>query len=103
MDDRFAVHSPAQVNHAALPPAGQDPLARLVEGFLEEAWQQLEVDDFAALQRAATHLTACARVLGQGTIADMAALLAVAAEAWDGARCQRFVARIQQASRTSEA
>jgi len=103
MDDHFTVPSTALVSLSRSAPDDQAPLSRLVEDFLVEAWQLIAVDDFLALQQAAMHLMTCARVFKQTYMADMAALLAVAAEGRNSSRCQRFVAIIQRERCASQA
>ncbi|WP_254277120.1 hypothetical protein [Halomonas sp. 3H] len=71
-------------------------LADTLAGFIDEAWLLIEDGDFLGLQHAASHLSSCARALGQGFIGDVAGMMAVSAAEQEAERCHLFLAVIQR-------
>lgn len=59
---------------------------------LEQAWLDLQVENYLTLQGEAAHLASCARVLGHGFLAEVADMLALAACNRENERCELFLA-----------
>ncbi|WP_290793582.1 hypothetical protein [Halomonas sp.] len=75
---------------------GEGFMADTLAGFVDEAWLLIEDGDFLGLQRAASHLSSCARALGQDFIRDVAGMMVVSAAEQEAERCHLFLAVIQR-------
>lgn len=63
---------------------------------LEQAWLDLQMENYLTLQGEAAHLASCARVLGHGFLAEVAGMLALAACNREAERCELFLAVMRQ-------
>lgn len=63
---------------------------------LDQAWLQLQEENYLTLQGEAAHLASCARVLGHGFLAEVAGMLALAARNREAERCELFLAVMRQ-------
>jgi len=74
----------------------QEFLFHHLADFIDEAWLLVEDGEFLRLQLAASHLTSCARALGQGFIGEVASMMAVSASEREAERCHVFLAVIRR-------
>lgn len=98
MEHHAAVHSSvsAGMNMMQTNIEEQEFLFKHLADLIDEAWLLVVDGDFLGLQQTASHLSTCARALGQDFIGEVAGMMAVSASVREAERCHVFLAVIRR-------